>query len=130
MSLYQRRVDTFDFDMMVMSYPQSQSPGNELFAMFHSSSAEKKGSYNVGGIINSDVDKLVEKIVYTKDRQEMLVASHLLDRILWNEFYLLPNWYINQHRIAFFDKFDMPQKLPRYFQATDYVLKTWYFKND
>ena len=128
LSLYQRRVDTFDFDMMVMSYPQSQSPGNELFAMFHSSSAEKRGSYNVGGIINDDVDKLVEKIVYTNNREEMLVASHLLDRILWNEFYLLPNWYINQHRIAFFDKFNMPQKLPKYFQATDYVLKTWYFK--
>ncbi len=127
-SLYQRRVDTFDFDMMVMSYPQSQSPGNELFAMFHSDSAERRGSYNVGGIVNSDVDKLVNKIVYSDNRQEMITASHLLDRILWNEFYLLPNWYINEHRIAFFDKFKMPDKLPKYYQPTDYVLKTWYFK--
>ena len=127
-SLYQRRVDTFDFDMMVMSYPQSQSPGNELFAMFHSDSAERRGSYNVGGIVNSDVDKLVNKIVYSDDRQEMVTASHLLDRILWNEFYLLPNWYINEHRVAFFDKFKMPDKLPKYYQPTDYVLKTWYLK--
>ncbi len=127
-SLYQRRVDTFDFDMMVMSYPQSQSPGNELFAMFHSDSAERRGSYNVGGIVNSDVDTLVNKIVYSNNRKEMITASHLLDRILWNEFYLLPNWYINEHRIAFFDKFKMPDKLPKYYQPTDYVLKTWYFK--
>ena len=127
-SLYQRRVDTFDFDMMVMSYPQSQSPGNELFAMFHSSSAERRGSYNVGGIVNKDVDKLVDKIVYSNTRQEMITASHLLDRILWNEFYLLPNWYINEHRVAFFDKFGMPNKLPKYYQPTDYVLKTWYLK--
>ncbi len=127
-SLYQRRVDTFDFDMMVMSYPQSQSPGNELFAMFHSDSAERRGSYNVGGIVNSDVDKLVNKIVYSDDRREMITASHLLDRILWNEFYLLPNWYINEHRVAFFDKFKMPDKLPKYYQPTDYVLKTWYLK--
>ena len=127
-SLYQRRVDTFDFDMMVMSYPQSQSPGNELFAMFHSDSAERRGSYNVGGIVNSDVDKLVNKIVYSDNRQEMITASHLLDRILWNEFYLLPNWYINEHRVAFFDKFKMPDKLPKYYQPTDYVLKTWYFE--
>ena len=127
-SLYQRRVDTFDFDMMVMSYPQSQSPGNELFAMFHSDSAERRGSYNVGGIVNNDVDKLVNKIVYSDNRQEMITASHLLDRILWNEFYLLPNWYINEHRVAFFDKFKMPDKLPKYYQPTDYVLKTWYFE--
>ena len=127
-SLYQRRVDTFDFDMMVMSYPQSQSPGNELFAMFHSNSAERRGSYNVGGIINKDVDKLVNKIVYSNNRQEMITASHLLDRILWNEFYLLPNWYINEHRVAFFDKFMMPDTLPKYYQPTDYVLKTWYLK--
>ena len=127
-SLYQRRVDTFDFDMMVMSYSQSQSPGNELFAMFHSSSAERPGSYNVGGIINKDIDKLVDKIVYSTTRQEMITASHLLDRILWNEFYLLPNWYINEHRVAYFDKFGMPNKLPKYYQPTDYVLKTWYLK--
>ena len=127
-SLYQRRVDTFDFDMMVMSYPQSQSPGNELFAMFHSDSADRRGSYNVGGIINKDVDKLVNKIVYSNNRQEMITASHLLDRILWNEFYLLPNWFINEHRVAFFDKFAMPDTLPKYYQPTDYVLKTWYFK--
>lgn len=127
-SLYQRRVDTFDFDMMVMSYPQSQSPGNELFAMFHSNSAKRRGSYNVGGIINKDVDKLVNKIVYSNNRQEMITASHLLDRILWNEFYLLPNWYINEHRVAFFDKFIMPDTLPKYYQPTDYVLKTWYLK--
>ena len=127
-SLYQRRVDTFDFDMMVMSYPQSQSPGNELFAMFHSNSAERRGSYNVGGIANKDVDKLINKIVYSKNRDEMITASHLLDRVLWNEFYLLPNWYINEHRVAFFDKFEMPDKLPKYYQPTDYVLKTWYLK--
>ena len=127
-SLYQRRVDTFDSDMMVMSYPQSQSPGNELIAMFHSSSAERRGSYNVGGIVNKDVDKLIDKIVYSNTRKEMITASHLLDRILWNEFYLLPNWYINEHRVAFFDKFGMPNKLPKYYQPTDYVLKTWYLK--
>ena len=127
-SLYQRRVDTFDFDMMVMSYPQKQSPGNELFAMFHSSSSDKKGSYNVGGIKNNSVDKLIDKIVFSSSRSEMITASHLLDRLLWNEFYLLPNWYINQHRIAYFDKFSFPGKLPRYYQPTDYILKTWSLK--
>ena len=124
-SLYQRRVDSFDFDMMVMSYPQSQSPGSELYAMFHSSSAERRGSFNVGGINDKDVDKLIDEIIYSKKRENLITASHLLDRILWNDFYMLPNWYISEHRIAYFDKFTYPEKLPKYFQATNYVLKTW-----
>ena len=127
-SLYQRRVDSFDFDMMVMSYPQSQSPGSELYAMFHSSSSERRGSFNVGGINDNDVDKLIDEIIYSKKRVNLITASHLLDRILWNDFYMLPNWYISEHRIAYFDKFNYPQKLPKYFQATNYVLKTWAIK--
>ena len=124
-SLYQRRVDSFDFDMMVMSYPQSQSPGSELYAMFHSSSSERRGSFNVGGINDKDVDKLIDEIIYSKKRDDLIVASHLLDRILWNDYYMLPNWYISEHRIAYFDKFNYPKKLPKYFQATNYILKTW-----
>ena len=127
-SLYQRRVDSFDFDMMVMSYPQSQSPGSELYAMFHSSSSERRGSFNVGGINDKDVDKLIDEIIYSKKRDDLIVASHLLDRILWNDFYMLPNWYISEHRIAYFDKFNYPKKLPKYFQATNYILKTWAIK--
>ena len=127
-SLYQRRVDSFDFDMMVMSYPQSQSPGSELYAMFHSSSSERRGSFNVGGINDKDVDKLIDEIIYSKKRDDLIIASHLLDRILWNDFYMLPNWYISEHRIAYFDKFNYPKKLPKYFQATNYILKTWAIK--
>ena len=67
-SLYQRRVDSFDFDMMVMSYPQSQSPGSELYAMFHSESADRRGSFNVGGIKDKDVDNLIDEIIYSKKR--------------------------------------------------------------
>lgn len=127
-SLYQRRVDSFDFDMMVMSYPQSQSPGSELYAMFHSSSSERRGSFNVGGINDKDVDKLIDEIIYSKKRDDLIIASHLLDRILWNDFYMLPNWYISEHRIAYFDKFNYPETLPKYFQATNYILKTWAIK--
>jgi len=128
LSLYQRRVDSFDFDMMVMSYPQSQSPGNELISMFHSSSADKKGAYNLGGINDNDIDKILNHIIYTENRKDMIISAHLLDRILWNEYYLLPNWYINKHRIAYFDKFDKPSILPLYYEATNYILKTWWVK--
>ena len=110
---------------MLFRSPQSQSPGNELFAMFHSSSADKRGSYNVGGIQDKYIDKLLENIVYSPNRESMIIAAHLLDRLLWNKFYMLPNWFINKHRIAYFNKFKMPNHLPKYYEATNYVLKTW-----
>ena len=49
-ALYQHRSDTFDFDMMVQDFPESQSPGNEQINYWHSSAADKEGSNNVIGI--------------------------------------------------------------------------------
>ena len=118
-------LDNYDFDMTVVSYPQSQSPGSELMSMFSSDSANKNGAFNFPGIQDQDVDKLIEKIIYTKNRREMITAAKLMDRLLWNQFYMVPNWYINTHRVAFYNKFNMPKEPPLYYQATNYVLQTW-----
>ncbi len=125
LSLYQQRLDNYDFDMTVVSYPQSQSPGSELMSMFSSDSSNRNGAFNFPGINDKDIDKLLEKIIYSTSRKQMLIAANLLDRLLWNEYYMVPNWYINTHRVAYYDKFDTPKKLPLYYQATNFVLQTW-----
>ncbi len=81
-SLYKRRLDSFEFDMVVTSFSSSVSPGNELMNMFHSTSAELKGSNNLPGISNTVVDALVLNIVQAKDREEVVTASRALDRVL------------------------------------------------
>ena len=91
--------------MTVVSYPQSQSPGSELMSMFSSKSVNKEGAFNFPGIIDKDVDKLINNIIYAKNRNEMITATKLLDRVLWNQYYMVPNWYINTHRIAYYNKF-------------------------
>ena len=80
LSLYQQRLDDYDFDMTVVSYPQSQSPGSELMSMFSSYSADKKGAFNFPAIIDKDVDKLIERIIYSRNRDKMIIATKLLDR--------------------------------------------------
>lgn len=128
-ALYQRRVDIFDFDAVITVFGASQSPGNELFNMFHSSSAEREGSNNAMGAKDPAVDALVEKIVYAQDRRSLVDATRALDRVLlWNH-YLVPNWYIASHRIAYWDKFAWPKTMPLYFEAESWVLKTWWMKN-
>ena len=127
-ALYQQRMDSFDFDMVVASFGQSQSPGNELKGMFHSSSAEQNGSRNLIGIKDPAVDKLIDKVIYAKDRAELVVAVHALDRVLLNGDYLVPHWYIASHRIAYWDQFGSPQTLPLYYDAAGWMLATWWKK--
>lgn len=127
-SLYQRRVDGFDFDMVVSSFPASQSPGNELFSMFYSKAADKKGSRNLPGIKDPVVDALIEKIVSSEKRKDLVIATRALDRVLLFGEYMVPNWYINIHRIAYRDKFGIPEKLPLYYDPETWMMKSWWLK--
>ncbi len=125
-ALYKRRLDSFDFDMVVASFAQSQSPGNEQFNLFHSSSADKEGSRNLMGISDPVVDALVDKLVYAADREELVTAAHALDRVLLHGYYLVPHWYIGSHRIAYWNRFGKPDILPLYYDAEDWMLRTWW----
>ena len=127
-SLYIRSLREFDYDMVVGSFSQSLSPGNELLNMFHSRSAQQTGSQNYIGIENPVVDALVEKIISAVDRKDLITACRALDRVLLQGYYLVPNWYINQHRIAYWDKFDRPRQLPLYYSPIPWVLESWWVK--
>ncbi|GMR01157.1 MAG: extracellular solute-binding protein [Gammaproteobacteria bacterium] len=128
-SLYKRRLDTFDFDVVVTSFPSSVSPGNELMNMFHSSSAEIKGSRNIPGITSPVVDALVLKIIQAKNREQVVTASRALDRVLLYGEYLVPNWYINVHRVAYWNKFGIPKTQPLYYDPISWMLKAWWIKS-
>ncbi|HEY3486589.1 MAG TPA: extracellular solute-binding protein, partial [Gammaproteobacteria bacterium] len=127
-SVYQRRLEAFDFDMTVVRYPMSMSPGNELKDMFHSSVAQVPGARNYIGITDPVVDKMIEHVIYAADRAELVTAVHALDRVLWSGVYMVPNWYIDTHRVAYWDKFEYPSILPLYYTADDWMVKTWWLK--
>lgn len=125
-ALYQQRMDSFDFDMVVASFGQSQSPGNELKGMFHSSSAAQSGSSNLMGISDPVVDALVDEVIYAKNRARLVVAVHALDRVLLSGDYLVPHWYIASHRIAYWKRFSFPKVLPLYYNVESWMLATWW----
>ncbi|MCF8056559.1 MAG: extracellular solute-binding protein [Desulfocapsa sp.] len=127
-ALYTDRVQNFDFDMIVHVYGQSLSPGNEQKNYWHSSSADRPGSRNLAGIKDPAVDAMVEKIVYAKTQEELTAACKALDRILWYGYYMVPNWYLNVHRLAYHNKFSMPDTLPLYYNPYQ-LLMTWWSKN-
>jgi microcin C transport system substrate-binding protein len=124
-ALYTDRIKNFDFDMVVNVFGQSQSPGNEQRDYWHSGSADRKGSRNLAGIKNPVVDKLIEDIIYAETQEELYTACHALDRVLWYGYYVVPNWYLAYHRIAYSSKFSRPDTLPLYYQP-DQLIMTWW----
>jgi microcin C transport system substrate-binding protein len=124
-SVYQRMVDTKDFDVIVNRFGQSQSPGNEQRDYWHSEAADQEASRNVIGIKHPAVDRLVEAIIEAPSRAALLTATHALDRVLWHEYYLVPQWYINYHRIAYWNKFGHPKTLPLYYNPFTELMYWW-----
>lgn len=112
---YENRVRNRDFDMLaVNSWPESLSPGNEQREYWGSQSADMNGSQNIVGIKNPAVDKLIERVIYAKSRDELVAATHALDRVLlWNH-YVVPQWNYPKVRTARWDRFGRPAELPKY----------------
>ena len=71
-SQYQKRIETFDFDMVVFTFSQSLSPGNEQRNFWGSDAADTNGSRNVIGVKNDVVDSLIEKLINAKDRDDLI----------------------------------------------------------
>lgn len=124
---YQNRMDGFDFDMTIGQFPQSLSPGNEQIDFWGSSKADVKGSRNLVGIKNPVVDALIQQIIVAPDREELIARTRALDRVLLWNYYVIPQWYYNKHRVAYWDKFGHPAVSPKYgLGAPD----TWWFDKD
>jgi microcin C transport system substrate-binding protein len=123
-SQYKEREDRFDFDMMVGSFGQSESPGNEQREFWGSEAAGRPGSRNIIGIRNPAVDALIEKIIYARDRDSLITATHALDRVLLANHYVIPMYHTRVFRIAYWDKFSRPARFPAYSHGFP---ATWWF---
>jgi len=126
LALYQKREDNFDFDVVVQTYSASQTPGNELVERFSSRSARVKGSDNLCGVRDPAVDAVISRLLQSRTRGELVTAARVLDRLLRHGWYLVPHFHAPAHRIAYRRKLAFPDKLPRYYGAESWMLKTWW----
>ena len=63
---YTRRLDGFDYDIVVGNFGQSESPGNEQRDFWGSEAAGREGSRNLIGIKDPAIDKLVDHVIFAK----------------------------------------------------------------
>lgn len=122
---YQNRIRTFDFDMTVGVFGQSNSPGNEQREFWGADKADMPGSRNLIGVKDPVVDALIEQIVSAPTREDLVLRCRALDRVLQWGYYLVPNWHISAWRVAYWDRFDRPENPPPFALP---VAETWWTK--
>ena len=124
---YQERLKSFDYDITTQRFIMLLTPGVELYNMFGSRSAEAEASFNLAGIKNPVVDKLIEQVIAAKDRAALLTATRALDRVLRAEYYWVPHWFKASHNVAYWNKFSRPQIKPKYDRG---IIETWWFDEE
>jgi microcin C transport system substrate-binding protein len=125
---YENRLRNFDFDIIVDGWPESLSPGNEQREFWGSQAAEQPGSKNTIGIQNPAVDTLIEKVIFAKDRTELVAATKALDRVLLWNFYVVPQFTYGFLRYARWDRFSHAEPLPKYGRSG--LPSLWWFDAD
>ena len=112
--------------MTVMVFGQSSSPGNEQREYWGAERADMPGSRNYIGIKDPVVDALVDKIISAPTREDLVTRTRALDRVLQWGYYMVPNWHLAAWRIAYWDKFGKPEKMPEYGLP---VTETWWIND-
>lgn len=121
---YMNRLRSRDYDMIVSSFPQSSSPGNEQREFFHSVSADRPGSRNFMGLNDPAVDSLVDGLIRADSRESLVAHTRALDRVLLWGFYVVPNWHIKSWRIVYWDHLAHPKAKA----LSDIGLSSWWAK--
>jgi len=120
---YQKRMDDRDFEMAVVGFPQSDSPGNEQRDYWSSAAAKDPASRNELGIADPVIDELIEALIQSPDKKTLVTRVHALDRVLLAGYYTIPQWHYSKFNIAAWERFGRPATAPKY----EVGLDTWWW---
>jgi microcin C transport system substrate-binding protein len=109
---YQRRLDSYDFDMVVAVWGQSLSPGNEQREFWGSAAADQPGGRNYAGIKDPAIDELIELVIAAPDRDSLVTRVRALDRVLQWGHWVIPHFHATYDRWIYWDKFGRPEVTP------------------
>jgi len=125
---YENRLRQWDYDIITAVWGQSLSPGNEQRGFWSSQAADIPGSRNLVGIKNPAVDALIERVIFAKSRDDLVAATHALDRVLLWNYYVVPQWTYGKQRTARWDRFGHPETMPKY--AASAFPTVWWWDKD
>lgn len=117
---YQERMRRYDYDITVDIFAQSLSPGAEQASYWGSMAADEAGNNNTVGIKNEAIDTVVGALADAKSREEIVLYTHVLDRLLRAGHYLVPLYGKSSTNVAYWDQYRHADKLPTNAVGIDY----------
>ena len=129
-NLLTNRMRTFDYDAMVAKMYTFNPPSPErLRSHFTSAYADTDNMMNYAGIKNTVVDALVQKVINSTTETQMQVAGRALDRVLFWNFYVIPDGHPKGRHIVFWDRIDHPPLGAEHMNWTGFPYLWWFDKD-
>lgn len=122
---YQRRLATYDYDMIQNTWGSSLSPGNEQLFRWSAATADVDGSFNFAGVKNPAADAMIEAMLRAHTKEDFVSAVHALDRVLLSGDYVIPLFHAPRQWVAYWKRLKHPEKTPVF----GYALDTWWIED-
>lgn len=123
---YDRRRQTFDFDMLQNYWAASLSPGNEQLFYWSAAAAGEQGSRNYMGVRNAAVDAMIEAMLKAESRADFVAAVRALDRVLLSGFFVVPLYHVPNQWVARWSRI----RRPAVTSLHGYLPETWWREPD
>lgn len=120
---YQQRSQTFDYDMIIKSFPSSLSPGFEQLGRWGSAARDTPGSFNYAGVADPAVDAMIEAMLNARSDKDFEAAVRAFDRVLISNYYVVPAYHLGQSWLAHWKHIAGPSGMPPLY---GYYLPAWW----
>lgn len=117
-----RRLQTFDYDMVIYNWYASLSPGVEQRKFWGSTAADTPGERNYMGVKQPAIDAIIDALLAARERLDFVSAVRALDRVLLSGFYVVPLFHVKEKWIARWRRIERPEKTPLFGPT----LETWW----
>ena len=88
----------------------------------------RPGTRNWVGINAPAVEALIKDMVSSTNRDDFVVATQALDRVLTSGRYVIPIWYSGISRIAHKRELRYPDRLPLYGDWLGFLPDVWWYE--
>lgn len=122
---YEKRRQTYDFDMVEHFWYASLSPGNEQTFYWSVAAAKTQGTRNYMGARDPATDAMIQAMLAARSREDFVAAVRALDRVLISGRYVIPLFHWPAQWVARRARVQHPV-----IQSLDgYKLATWWHRD-
>lgn len=125
---YQRRRQSFDFDVMLGTWTASPSPGAEQRARWGSASAAQDASFNLAGARSPVIDAMIAALLSAETAEDFVTAVRAYDRVLLSGSYIVPLFHADEQWVAYASTLGHPDRFPLYGLSNNTPIETWWRK--